>query len=251
MVSKMFTFTVACLLPVMSLAAEIKVLSAGATKPAVAPLVESYAKQTGDNVGVSYGTMGALQEKIAAGEAADVIIATVEVMTELENKGKVVSGTRVPVGDIGVGIAVRAGAPIPDVSTPEALKQTLLEAKSIVYVDPTKGTSGKHFAGVLQRLGIADQVKPKTVLREGGFVLEAVANGEAEIGFQQTSEIIPVKGVKLVGQLPGDLQKVTTYTAAIMTDAKSRKAGEAFIRYLTGKEGQAIFVAKGFSKPKG
>jgi len=251
MVSKLFAAALAAALPIVSSAAEIAVLSAGATKPAVAPLVESYAKQTGDKVGVSYGTMGALQEKLAAGERADVIIATVEVMTELEKKGKVVPGTRVPVGDIGVGAAVREGAPVPDISTPEALKQTLLKAKSIVYVDPTKGTSGKHFASVLERLGIAAQVKPKTVLREGGFVLEAVATGEAEIGFQQTSEIIPVKGVKLVGQLPGDLQKVTTYTAAIMTDAKARQPAEAFIRYLTGKEGRSVFLSKGFSAPKG
>lgn len=247
---KAFVFVLACSLPVAGFAAEIKILSAGATKPPLAPLVEMYRKQTGDKLEVSYGTMGLLKEKIAAGERADVIIATVETMTELEQQGKVVAGSRVPLGDIGIGIAVRAGAPVPDVSTPEALKQTLLKAKSIAYVDPTKGTSGKHFAGVLQRLGIAEAVKSKTVLREGGYAMEAVATGEAEIGVQQTSEILPVKGIKLIGQLPGDLQKVTTYSAAIMTDAKSPQPATAFIRYLTGKEGRAIFVSKGFAAPK-
>jgi molybdate transport system substrate-binding protein len=194
--------------------------------------------------------MGLLQQKIAAGERADVLIATIEVMTDLEKQGKVVAGSRVPLGDIGIGVAVREGAPVPDISTPEAFKQALLKAKSIVYVDPTKGTSGKHFAGVLQRLGIAEAVKSKTILREGGFAVEAVAKGEAEIGVQQTSEIIPVKGVKLIGQLPGDLQKVTTYSAAIMNGAASPKPAQAFIRYLAGKEGRAVFVAKGFMAPR-
>lgn len=239
-----------CLLPGAGFAAEIKVLSAGATKPPLAPLTEIYVKQSSHKVDVSYGTMGLLQEKIAAGERADVIIATVEVLTELEKQGKIVPGSRVPLGDIGIGVAVREGAPLPDISTPEAFKQTLLKTKSIVYVDPTKGTSGKHFAGVLQRLGIADAVKSKTILREGGFAVEAVAKGEAEIGVQQTSEILPVKGVKLVGQLPGDLQKVTTYSAAIMSGAAAPEAGAAFIRYLTGKDGRAVFVAKGFMAPR-
>lgn len=237
-------------MPVVSAVAEIKILSAGATKAALAPLVQTYEKQTGAKVEVSYGTMGLLQEKIAAGERADVIIATVEVLTDLEKHGKVVPGSRAALAEIGVGVAVRAGAPVPDISTPEAFKRALLEAKSIVYVDPTKGTSGKHFAGVLQRLGIADAVKSKTVLREGGYALEAVATGEAEIGVQQASEILPVKGIKLVGPLPGDLQKITTYGAAIMSDARSPEPGAAFIRYLTGKEGRAVFVSKGFATPR-
>lgn len=250
MLTKSFAFMLVCLMPITSFAAEIAVLSAGAAKPSMAPLVERYAGQAGDKIKISYGTMGALQEKLAAGERADVMIATVEVLTDLEKRGKIVPGSRVALGEIGVGVAVREGAPMPDISTPEALKQTLLKAKSIVYVDPTKGTSGKHFAGVLQRLGIADQVKSKTITREGGFVLEAVANGEAEIGFQQTSEIIPVKGVKLVGQLPGELQKITVYSAAVMSDAKSPQAAAAFIRYLTGKDGRAMFVSKGFAAPR-
>lgn len=234
----------------MSVAAEVTVLSAGAAKAPLAPLVETYEKQAGAKVAVSYGTMGLLQEKIAAGERADVIIATVEVLTDLEKQGKIMPGSRAALAEIGVGVAVRADAPVPDISTPEALKRALLQAKSIVYVDPTKGTSGKHFAGVLQRLGIADAVKSKTVLREGGYALEAVATGEAEIGVQQASEILPVKGVKLVGPLPGDLQKVTIYSAAIMSDAKSPEPAAAFIRYLTGKEGRAMFVSKGFATPR-
>ena len=245
---KRFMFTL-CLVPVVSFAAEIKVLSAGATKPAVAPLIENYGKQSGDKLDVSYGTMGLLQEKIAAGERADVIIATVEVATELEKQGKIVPGSRVALGNIGIGIAVREGAPLPDISTPEALKRTLLKAKSIAYVDPSKGTSGKHFAGVLQRLGIADAVKSKTVLREGGFAMEAVAKGEAEIGAQQTSEILPVKGIVLVDQLPDELQKVTTYTAAVMSDARSPQAATAFIGYPTGQDGRATFASKGFDAP--
>ena len=232
-------------------AVAIKVLSAGAVKSPVAALVDAYANQTGAKVEISYGTMGLLQEKLAAGERADVMIATVEVLTELEKQGKIAPGSRAALGEIGVGVAVRADAPLPDISTPEAFKQAVLKAKSIVYVDPTKGTSGKHFAGVLQRLGIADAVKSKTVLRAGGYALEAVATGEAEIGVQQTSEILPVKGIKFVGPLPGELQKITTYSAAMMSGAGSAEAASAFIRYLTGKDGRAMFAAKGFAAPVG
>lgn len=132
---------------------------------------------------------------------------------DLARKGIAATGTRTVLARVGIGVAVREGAALPDISTPEALKQTLLAAKSLVYVDPAKGgTSGIHFAGVLQRLGIAEAVKGKTTLLPGGYVVELVAKGEIELGVHQISEILAVKGVRLVGPLPRELQKITIFT---------------------------------------
>lgn len=247
--SKTIALTLGCLISVTSFAAEISVLSAGAVKAPVSSLAESYRRETGDKIEISYGTMGFVQQKIAGGEHADVVIATAEVMDELEKQGKVTAGSRVALGQVGVGVAVKEGAPVPDISTPEAFKLTLLKARSLVYVDPARGTSGKHFANVLQRLSIAEAVKARTKVVDGGYVVELVAKGEAEIGVQQISEILPVKGVTLVGPLPAELQKTTTYTAGIMAWTKSPEAAAALIRYLTGSEGRALFLSKGFSAP--
>lgn len=251
MFSKTLGFTLLCLLPIASFAAEIKVLSAGAVKPALAPLIDSYRAHTGDSVNISYGAMGAIKDKIAAGEPADVVIGTPEGLADIEKQGKLVAGSQVPLGIVGMALAVRAGAASPDISTPERLKQALLKATTIGYPDPVKATSGKHFASVLQRLGIADAVKAKTVTKgDGALVADAVAKGEIELMAGQASEILPVTALKLVGPLPGDLQKVTTYSAAVAADAKSSQAAAAFIRYLTSKDGRAVFASKGFDAPK-
>src|SRR5437867_10251432 len=132
-----------------------------------------------------------------------------------------------------MGVGVRDGAPKPDISTVDAFKRALLEAKSIVYVDPASGaTSGTHFASVLQKLGIADAVKPKTKLVPGGYPAELVAKGEVELVVHQISEIVPVKGVALVGPLPKDLQKITTYSAGLAARSAVPEAARAFIAFL-------------------
>ena len=138
-------------------------------------------------------------------------------------KQRAVIGPRTDIARAGVGVGVREGAPKPDISTPDAFKQAILGAKSIVYVDPAQGaTSGIHFAGVLQRLGIADAVKSKTILWPGGYAAEAVQKGQADLVVHQISEILPVKGVTLVGPLPGDLQKITIYAAGLASRARRR-----------------------------
>jgi molybdate transport system substrate-binding protein len=163
-----------------------------------------------------------------------VVVLTDVAIDQLEGQGLVVTGSRVDIARVGVGVAVREGAPRPDISTPEALKQTLLSAKSLVYVDPARGaTSGVHFASVLQRLGIADAVKSKTILIPTGFAAEVVARGEAEICVHQISEILPVKGVTLVGPLPRELQKVTIYSGGLATKASAPEAARAFLAFLT------------------
>jgi molybdate transport system substrate-binding protein len=215
-------------------AAEVKVLSAGAMKSIVTELGEAFKQETGHTLSMTFDTVGAQSKRLSAGEPADVVVLTDVAIDQLEGQGLVVAGSRADIARVGVGVAVREGAPRPDIATPEALKQTLLAAKSLAYVDPARGaTSGIHFASVLQRLGIAEAVKSKTILIPTGFAAEVVARGEAEICVHQISEILPVKGVTLVGPLPRELQKVTIYSGGVAAKAAQPEAARAFLAFLT------------------
>jgi molybdate transport system substrate-binding protein len=226
-------------------AVEIRLISAGAVRAVVSSLSESFTQETGHSVQATFGTMGVVRQKLAA-DPADVVIASDTVLDQLLQQGVIVTGTRTDLARAGVGVGVRDGAPKPDISTPDAFKQTLLAAKSLVYVDPAQGaTSGIHFAGVLQRLGIADAVKSKTILWPGGYAAEAVAKGDAEIVVHQISEIMPVKGVTLVGPLPKDLQKITIYSAGVATKSTATDAAKTFITYLIRPASKAKFAAAG------
>jgi molybdate transport system substrate-binding protein len=146
-----------------------------------------------------------------------------------------------------VAVAARAGAPKPDISTVEAFKRTILAAKSIVYSDPAKGgVSGVYFAKVLERLGIADEMKAKTILVPGAQAPEVVAKGEAELGVAQGSEIVPVSGAQLVGPLPGELASTTVFAAAIGAESKSPAAAKGLIDFLRGSHAVQMFKPKGF-----
>jgi molybdate transport system substrate-binding protein len=227
-------------------AAEIKVLSAGAVKAAVADLGEAFGRESGHTVAFTFAPVGVLQRRIAAGEPADLLIMSDAALQEQEQKGVVVAGTKTDIARVGIGVCVREGAPLPDISTPEALKQAILAAKSLVYMDPSRGaTSGVYFAGVLERLGIGEAVKGKTLLWQDGSSAEPVAKGEADLCVQQMSEILPVKGVRLVGPLPREVQKVTTYSAGLATAAAAPDAAKAFLAYLLGPAAKAKFAAVG------
>ncbi len=185
---------------------EIKVLGVFPVQSVVTDLAEVFRQETGHTVTLTFTTSGIIRQKLAAGEPADVIILNDYEIGKLVGQGVVATGTRTDIARIGMGMAVRRGAPLPDISTPEALKQTLLLAKSIVYANPDRARGGAHFAGVvLQRLGITDAVKGKTLLSTGGAASsEAVAKGEADLSVQGMSENILVEGVTLVGPLPKD-----------------------------------------------
>jgi molybdate transport system substrate-binding protein len=181
------------------------------------------------------------------GETADVIILSRPVMDELAKQDKFAPGSIKNVAGTPVALAVRAGAPKPDISTVDALKQTLLAAKSIVYADPAKGgASGVYFAHVVDMLGIAEQLKPKTILVPGAQAADMVAKGEAEIGVGQTSEIVPVAGAQVLGPLPGDLNSVTLFTAGIGAGTKVPEAAKSLVEFLTGPVARPVFGAKGF-----
>jgi molybdate transport system substrate-binding protein len=214
-------------------AAELQVLSAGAMRSIVTELGAAYEKETGNTVKLTFSTVGVIKARLADGAPADAVIMTQEAMQEMAGQGAVVEGSWTAIGRTGIGVAVRDGAPKPNIATPEALKQALLATKSLTYVDPAQGgTSGIHFAGVLQRLGIADQVKSKTTLVPGGYPAELVAKGEVAMVVHQISEIIPVKGVTLVGPLPKDLQKITVYAAGVTVASASKPEAKAFVAFL-------------------
>jgi molybdate transport system substrate-binding protein len=226
-------------------AAEVRVISAGAVRAIVSELARAYEQETGNTVTLTFGTMGVVRQKLAS-DPADVVIMSDTVIEDTMAKGGVVAGSRTDIARTGMGIGVREGAPRPDISSAEALKQALLAATSIVYVDPAQGaTSGIHFAGVLQRLGIADAVKAKTRLVPGGYPAELVAKGEVELVAHQISEIVPVKGVTLVGPLPKELQKVTIYAAGVAAKSAAPDLARGFIAFLTRPAIKARFAEAG------
>ena len=226
-------------------AAEIKVLSAGAVRAIATELAGAFEKETGHKVSLAFGTVGVTRQRLAT-EAADVVIMSDVAIDESIKQDRVVSGTRTDIARTGMGVGVRDGAPKPDISTPEAFKQSLLAAKSLTYVDPAQGaTSGIHFAGVLQTFGITDAMKAKTTLVPGGYPAELVATGEVEMVVHQISEIVPVKGVTLVGPLPKAVQKVTVYSAGIATKATAPEVARAFVAFLTTPAVKPKFAAAG------
>jgi molybdate transport system substrate-binding protein len=226
-------------------AGEVRLASAGAVQAVVRDLVAAYEKETGNKVAATFGPVGVVRKTLAA-EPTDVVVLSDTAIEAAMKDGSVVAGSRSDIARTAMGIGVRDGAPRPDISTPEALKQTLLAAKSITYVDPAQGaTSGIHFASVLQRLGIAEQVKAKTRLVPGGYPAELVAKGEVELVAHQISEIMPVKGVTLVGPLPRELQKLTIYSAGVAARSAAPELARGFVAFLMRPQFRPKFAAAG------
>jgi molybdate transport system substrate-binding protein len=227
-------------------AAEIKVLTAGAFKQVLLVLVPDFEKQTGHKVILENDTVGALTKRIEGGEAFDLAVLTPAAVNDLSTKGKFVAGSRTNLGRVGVGVVVKEGAPKPDISSVDAFKKTLLAAKSVAYIDPAAGgSSGIYVAGLLDKLGIAADVKPKAKLIPGGAVAEHIARGEAEIGIHQISEILPVKGITLVGPLPADIQNYTVYAAGLGANGKESEAAKALLKTLSGPAAADVLKSKG------
>jgi molybdate transport system substrate-binding protein len=224
-------------------AAEIKVLSTQATEEAYRELVPLFEQASGHKVTTIFtGTLD-VQKRIAAGEAYDLIIMAGPAIDDFITSGKVVPGSRVDLAKSGVGVAVRAGAAKPDISSTEALKKTLLSAKSIGY---STGPSGVYLTNLFQRLGVADAVKPKLKQTPTGvFVGGLVASGEAEIGFQQVSELSHFPGVDFVGPLPADIQEITVFSSGIQVGAKQVDAAKAWVKFLTAPAAAPAFTKRG------
>ena len=235
-----------CLPLTSSSAADVKVLTAGAFKQVVLALVPDFEKQTGNKVIVDNDPAGGLQKRIESGEAFDVAIITPTIVDGLAASGKIVPNSRVNLATVSIGVVVKEGAPKPDIGTVEAFKNALLAAKSVAYIDPASGgSSGIYVDKLLERLGIADQVRPKAKLKKGGYVADLIVSGEAELGVHQISEIVPVKGAVLVGPLPKEIQNTTTYTAGLSAAAQNKDAAQALIKTFSGPAAASVFKAKG------
>ena len=229
-----------------SSAAEVKVLTAGAFKQVVLALVPDFEKQTGNKVIVDNDTAGGLQKRIESGEVFDLAIITPAIVDGLAASGKIVPNSRVNLATVSIGVVVKEGAPKPDIGTVDAFKNALLAAKSVAYIDPASGgSSGIYVDKLLERLGIADQVRPKAKLKKGGYVADLIVSGEAELGVHQISEIVPVKGAILVGPLPKEIQNTTTYAAGLSAAAQNKEAAQALITMLSGPAAATVFKAKG------
>jgi len=241
----------ALLLAGPSRAADLKVISAGAVRGLIARIIDDYSGRTGQKFDFTIGTTGQLRNIIASGQHADLIICSAPLMAELEKVGKFVAGSRADLGRVGIGVAVREGAALPDVATPESFKAALVAARSIAYTNPAEGgTSGIYFAGLAERLGIGDAVKAKSVLTKGGreAAIE-VAEGRAELAIVFISEAVVVKGVKLAGPLPPPLQEYSVYAAAIPASSTDPAAARAFVAALASTEMAERWRRNGFEPP--
>jgi molybdate transport system substrate-binding protein len=227
--------------------AELTVYSSIGVRSAAEHLFRIFEKENSCPLAVTWGTAPMLVARIEAGETADVLILSRAGIDALRKRGKIAAGSDVTLAGSGVAIAVKVGAPKPDISTPEALKATLLRAQSIAYSEPSAGgASGVYFAKLLERMGIAEQMKPKTKYPPaGGFSGELLLTGEAELAVQQKPELLHVAGIEIVGFLPGDLNLVTEFAAGIMAGSKNAETGKALIESLRSGEAAAVFRAKG------
>lgn len=221
-------------------AAELKVMASAAIKEAYLELVPAFEKSSGHKVTTIWaGTVDVLK-RIGGGEAVDLVIASAATIDELTRQGRIAPGSAVAIAKSGIGAAIKSGAPKPDISSGEALKASLLAAKSIGY---STGPSGVYLGGLFQRMGIGEQIKAKLVqVPVGQSVGEAVARGDAEIGFQQVSELLPVKGIEFIGPLPPDVQHVTVFSGGLHAAATSSEAAKALVAFL--RSPSAVTVIK-------
>jgi len=229
-------------------AADVKVLATTAMKAALDALAPRFARDTAHTPRIAYGPSGALAKRVADGEAGDLVILAGGI-DELIRQGRVVPASRTDVARARIGVAVRKGAPKPDISSPEAFRRALLAARSVAFAGPASGgASGVYLVGMLERLGIAAEVNANAKFARGGpdgMVSALVAAGEAEIGLQQISEIMSVDGVELVGPLPDGLQSVTVYAAGVLTKAEQPDAAGALVTFLRTRAAGAVFRARG------
>jgi molybdate transport system substrate-binding protein len=228
-------------------AAELKVFVGGAMTETVEKIGADYAKASGNTLTYVSDTTGSLLNRLKKGEKADVLVVTAPAMDGLEKDKSLVQGSRAELVKALIGVAVKTGAKAPDVSSPDAFKAALLSARSVSYVDPKAGgTSGTYFEGLMGKMGIAPQMKVKTVYRnQGSEVADAVAKGDAELGVSFIAELAPNKGVKIAGPLPDAIQLPTNYAAAIPAGSANQDAARGFIRAMTSPSGTAVFKAAG------
>jgi molybdate transport system substrate-binding protein len=241
-------FTTAVLLASSATAAEVRVMISGGMTAAYTALVPEFERQTGNKVLTAFGpsmgtTVNAIPMRLERGEPADVLILVGYALADLASKGKVMAGSSVDLVKSPIGIAVKSGAPKPDISSADTVKRALLAAKTIAYSDSASGVYVS--TEMFEKLGIADAMKDKARKIPATPVGEIVARGDAEIGFQQIAELRPVSGIDIVGPLPNDLQKITVFSAGIASVSKEPEAGKALIKFLASPAARDALVKSG------
>ncbi len=229
-------------------AAEITVISTGGARAVMTSLVPEFERKSGHKVGIDFGTPGNMRDRLLQGEAADIAVAIAAILPDLENAGRIAPGTRMEFAASYVGVVVRAGAPKPDVSTPDSLKQAVLAAKTVALSDPKAGTQlGATFIRAADRLGFGADLQSRTkfILGPGSDVAAAVARGEADLGVTLISEILPVSGAALAGELPSSIMPPTVIHAFLMSGAKDAETARAFLDFLRSPDATKIIEAKG------
>jgi molybdate transport system substrate-binding protein len=225
-------------------AAEIKVISSNALKTTLEQLAPAFEKATEHKLAFTWGAAVPLKAEIEKGAPFDLAVLTTAAIDDLARQGKLVAATRAALANSGAGVAVRKGAPKPDITTVEAFKSALLNARSVAYVK--QGGTGIYLKALLARLGVADALKDKLkLLPPENPAAYAVANGEAEIGMTQISEILPYTGAELVGPFPNEIQLTTSFAAAVGANARQPEAAAALIKFLTAPSAAPVFKAKG------
>jgi molybdate transport system substrate-binding protein len=229
-----------------ALAAEVNVLSAGAIEPGLVAAADLFRAKSGHQVTIRFATAPAIRQRLGGGENPDVVLAPPAVLDELAKAGRVDAQARVNVGRVGVGVAVRHGAPVPDVSDADALKRAALEAESLVY---NQASTGTYVERLFERLGLAEALKARTTrYPDGDAVMAHLLKGSGkEVGFGAITEIMLYadKGLRFVGPLPRDVQNYTSYAATVVPAAANPAAGREFVQFLQSAEAKAAFAAKG------
>jgi molybdate transport system substrate-binding protein len=230
-------------------AADLKLLTAGAFKSVALELVQEFEKKTGHKVTVENDTAGAVARRVGGGEYVDVVVMPPAAMAPLLGS-KLVESSAKPLARVGIGVAVKQGASVPDISTVDAFKKSLLAARAITYTDPASGgTAGTYLANLFEKMGIAAELKPKTVLVKGGLAAEKLITGEAEIALQPASELLAVPGAMLVGPIPLEVQTYLIYAGAVSAGARDQAAADALLAALHGPDKAALLKKKGMELP--
>lgn len=224
----------------MSQGTEIKVMASAAFKEAYLELVPQFERASGHRIVSIWVPSVQMMNRLKGGEAVDVVILSAASLDELMTAGIV--SERFDLAKSGIGVAVKAGAPRPDVSSGEALKRAVLAAKSIVY---STGPSGIYLADLFRRMGIEEQLKPKVRQVQGEPAGAVVARGEAEVGFQQMSELLPVAGIDIIGPLPADVQRITVFSAGLHARAKAPEAARALVQFFRTPAAAPVIRRKG------
>ena len=222
----------------------------GAVKPVIAGALPQFERSTGNKVVIENDTAGGLLRRVRSGERFDLLVMPLPGLQQLAGEGAVSGAGVVPLAKVGIGVAVKQGAPQPDISSAAAFRQALLSARAVAYIDPAAGgSSGIYLAQLFERMGIAAQIAPKAVLVPGGLVAQRLVSGEADLAVHQISEILAVPGVTLVGAIPADVQNYTVYAAAVSAQSTQSAAAQQLLTLLAGAQVRAQLAPLGMEAP--